>query len=749
MSRRLRLPSGDHVRLPSGRILALPGRLGGRSGLWLSMGGVPVDPTRQWSIERPAGVAATLTAEIEGRALSVVPTDGAEVVARDGGPRGWVLFGGYIDAPRFRMSSGGVLSATAKAIGWRKRLGDRILSQVEGLAVAAAATAAEQVRLLVGYLAGEGFTVTVDLPVRDVRLAADVRFERVADVLDELAKLNDTVLVVRPDKHVIFRARARVLGVQTLTWPDIASIGLEGSRQDYRTRQIVRGGQLVRIEKLPGRADGRYRLGGTQNLNPGVGFFDAPVGGGILWTDTRERGGAGRGSGLSAVLVQSSDAQDWPAAAVTGSDRRVDSLRLEALAATLGAHDANRTTSYWDTNPPGENRGTIATPTVNRVISGLGTILRLERHYDFGTRRFTNDLRVRFGHSSSSPAPSVATVVAAGWNIGVRYNNVNYYAPIRNVSGFAVVTLPAFNWGSISDNDAVVFTFFVGDRVPADSFGLVVAGVSVSDAAKRNYRIAARASDGTEYIWSLAGLANGRVSVADLGFLDVSAVRDAIGKLRAGESVLVLLDATASRVDLDNRRLRPAGGLTEIEVVSLESVQIGGVEQSVGGDADPWLWRVDLQQLQERVPRSPAPERVDVQYKGRYIVSASFGQVLRVDRVVVAEEVASPAAGIVFARADINRHRIARQTLVVELRPGASELEIEEGDGVNIAQGVLDAVQIEDARESDVWRVDRVSIKPSGLRLGWSLRLLRRADESRFRDRWRPVLRDNPARSGG
>ena len=118
---------------------------------------------------------------------------------------------------------------------------------------------------------------------------------------------------------------------------------------------MVRGGNLLRREMLTGRADGRYRLGGAQNLHPTRSLFDAAVmagDGGVEWTDgPRARGGAGRGSASEAVLLRAADSADQlPAAVVVGSDRAIDELSLVARLnpwGIAGASDAREAGRSW------------------------------------------------------------------------------------------------------------------------------------------------------------------------------------------------------------------------------------------------------------------------------------------------------------------------------------------------------------------------------------------------------------------
>ena len=102
-------------------------------------------------------------------------------------------------------------------------------------------------------------------------------------------------------------------------------------------------------QSFTGRADGRYRLGGAQNLATDASLFDVPIGNGVDWIDERARGGDTRGSMSAAVLLEAADpATSLPTSLVTGADRDIDMIRLsdvgliiqgvEFTAATLATH---------------------------------------------------------------------------------------------------------------------------------------------------------------------------------------------------------------------------------------------------------------------------------------------------------------------------------------------------------------------------------------------------------------------------
>ena len=295
----------------------------------MSIAGHVVEIEPGWSITRPAGVTSTMQFTLMGRVpehFTYIPQDDDPIEARAGGASGVLLFGGYVDAPKVRQSRANLIY-TVQAVGWRHRLNDRRLTQLEGINIAKMTSAAAQLTALIGLLSGEGFQAVADLPIPDVPYRGDMRFGYVGPLADEIAKLNDAIVSVLPDKRVPVQSRQNLTALRMLDWEQVAEIGFEGSRQDYRTRHIVRGGDLLQQQSVSGRADGRYRLGGVQNITPAQSLFDAPIGSGVLWNDERSRGG--RGNSVLVVLLDPADNdQPLPTTVVAGSDRAIDSLLL-------------------------------------------------------------------------------------------------------------------------------------------------------------------------------------------------------------------------------------------------------------------------------------------------------------------------------------------------------------------------------------------------------------------------------------
>ena len=210
-----------------------------------------------------------------------------------------------------------------------------------------------------------------------------------------------------------------------------------------------------------------------------------------------------------------------------------------------------------------------------------------------------------------------------------------------------------------------------------------------------------------------------------------------IAKLRTGTSKLVLVDTTQPRIDFANRILLAVDNFIEIEVLSLESLDVDGVETPTGGSDDDWSWDVATQELIQAPPAATPPTSINTEYKARYVVERSSGAVPFVDRVTINQELPDPAAAEAFAQSQIDLHRRARETLPIKILAG-SGLNLSEGEGLSLRQEILDALRnLTGASEDDVFRIDRLSIRGRGILLEFDLRVLRRADESRYRDQWR------------
>ena len=746
----------------AGRATSVPAARGGLTiasddtrGVVVLVAGEVMPSTLDWWIRRPAGETAEAGARVEGRraAFARIPQDGDEIEIRAGAADGTLLFGGYLDEPNPAIIAPGVVAFALGAVGWRARLDKVRLPQADGIRIVKLDTAAEQLEALVELVSGEGFTSSVtladDTPVRD-----DMRFGFAGPLADHAAALNDGIVTVLPDKAVVARSRSEISADLALGWDILERIGVERSRENFKTSLTVRGGALTRLESHAGRADGRYRLGGENNLEPEQSLFADLVGlgNGVLWQDERARGGASRGDSQRAVLLETADSADLlPASVVQGTDRSV-SLLLQAIQATFGAATllGDDAPLRWrqavqEIDPPSETelagvwRFRLAT---NTGFGGV-VISRTGLHRELAS----DDTRVSF---TDGTAEEYQAIIDANLVFAVRDDDTgdvwqgDYVSASLGNSRLRFAT-PAALWTHVAANPDHSYTVALATAYyAADVVGLRLEGVDLTDDAESDLGIAMQASDGTEYAFPLSDLTGtgGDDSapyfwpLAVLPFDDVADVLDAIEKLRDGDSKLVIVDTTHARIDFANRALLASDTIVELEVVSLEAVDVDGVEQSIGGSEDAWCWNVATQALEELVPSDPPPTSINVQYKARHVTTETTGGAPHVDAVIVEPGIALPDEARIHARALLELDSRPIEEVVAYLQPGLGE-EVVEGTGATIPQDVLDFFAVAGALATDIWRIEEVEIRPRGLRHQYRLRLLRRGARTDARDTWR------------
>ena len=225
------------------------------------------------------------------------------------------------------------------------------------------------------------------------------------------------------------------------------------------------------------------------------------------------------------------------------------------------------------------------------------------------------------------------------------------------------------------------------------------------------------------------------IPLSSLGIFNDAELEEIVAKIQVGDSKLVLVDTAEPRVDLSNRVLRAVGGIVEVEVLTLESLNVDGTDTPTG--SGEWRWDVTTQALIQDPPDDPPPTSIVAKYKARYVVEQTTGTVPFVDRSTINADLPDPDAGEAFAQGQIDLHRRPREALPVKILAG-SGLDLNEGEGIGFIQEIIDELSIiEGATEDDVFRIDRLKIGARGLLLAYDLRVLRRADEQRFRDQWR------------
>ena len=195
-------------------------------------------------------------------------------------------------------------------------------------------------------------------------------------------------------------------------------------------------------------------------------------------------------------------------------------------------------------------------------------------------------------------------------------------------------------------------------------------------------------------------------------------------------------------MDLPNRVLLATGDIIEVEATGIHALNVGGVETDVGGVGSTWSWSEALQEVQETPASDPPPTGVNIRYRGRWVCRESTGTVPRVERVSIQKDLALPEDGRRFGREQLDAHGRIKETLIADLITGFGKV-VPEGSGVTISQALIVRVpQLVGLTPADVLRVERVemSAPDEGDLIQQTLRLLRRADESRYRDDWRRTL---------
>ena len=232
------------------------------------------------------------------------------------------------------------------------------------------------------------------------------------------------------------------------------------------------------------------------------------------------------------------------------------------------------------------------------------------------------------------------------------------------------------------------------------------------------------------------------IGLAELGIGNVAELENAVASLREGESELILVDTSQPRIDLPNRTLLATGDVVEIEATGIHTLEIDGDEVNLGGEGAAWHWVQSLQEVQERPASATPPTTVNIRSRSRWISRESDGTVPRVERVAIRKDLPVPADGRRVGRELLNLHGRIKETLLADLITGFDEV-VAEGSGVTLDQALIDRVpQVVGLTPTDVLRVERVEMEApdEGDLIQQTLRLLRRADESRYRDDWRRTL---------
>ena len=168
-----------------------------------------------WRIIRRTGVRSEARFRIVAKPGEIViPRNGEAVIATATLGGIVTLFGGYLDEPEIDAYTGivGLYDLNLQSIGFRARLDDTLLTQLQGIDIVQLATAAEQIEALAAVLSGEGFTASVTLPADDTPSAEGMRLRHIGPLLDGVASLNNAIPVVSAEKVVSVVARDLVTG---------------------------------------------------------------------------------------------------------------------------------------------------------------------------------------------------------------------------------------------------------------------------------------------------------------------------------------------------------------------------------------------------------------------------------------------------------------------------------------------------------------------------------------------------------
>ena len=239
---------------------------------------------------------AVLSATWRGRlsTLSRHPREGDLIEVTDN-RTGRIIFGGHLNAPRLRVLPGNAKGdISLDSVGYYARLEQVQLDQERAIDVVEATTPADQVALIVGALAGEGFTADVDVS-GSATIEEDIRFRSLRDAVALLVELHGASVTVDTSRVVYFRDRDRApdSGV-TLDASNVERFTVERDRQHLRTAQRLIGGEVPTSEAFTGNGGtASWRLGGMTDVVSDVdtatlvpGYPGAGASPGLLWRQT-------------------------------------------------------------------------------------------------------------------------------------------------------------------------------------------------------------------------------------------------------------------------------------------------------------------------------------------------------------------------------------------------------------------------------------------------------------------------------
>ena len=275
-----------------------PANAAGGDDVTVSINGTPFPGVLFGTVSITRGIhrRAVLSATWRGRlsTLSRHPREGDLIEVTDN-RTGRVIFGGHLNAPRLRVLPGNAKGdISLDSVGYYARLEQVQLDQERAIDVVEATTPADQVDLIVGALAGEGFTADVDVS-GSATIEEDIRFRSLRDAVALLVELHGASVTVDTSRVVSFRDRDRApdSGV-TLDASNVERFTVERDRQHIRTSQRLNRGEVPTSEAFTGDGStASWRLGGITDVVSDVdtatlvpGYPGAGASPGLLWRQT-------------------------------------------------------------------------------------------------------------------------------------------------------------------------------------------------------------------------------------------------------------------------------------------------------------------------------------------------------------------------------------------------------------------------------------------------------------------------------
>ena len=757
------------------------------------------------SITRGVNRRAVLSATWRGRlpTLSRHPREGdlVEVIDRR---TGRVIFGGHLNAPRLRVLPGNAMGdINLDSVGYYARLEQVQLDQERAIDVVEATTPADQVALIVGALAGEGFRADVDVS-GFATIEEDIRFRSLRDAVALLVELHGASVTVDTTRVVYFRDRDRApdSGV-TLDASNVERFTVERDRQHIRTSQRLIGGEVPTSESFTGDgATDSWRLGGMTDVatpfgngalvpgHPGPGTTP-----GLLWQHAvTGLAPADHGSLRRAVIVAgAADGGDPINPAYTGVPGYVAWLALtwdpsdttKDMTVQVNLHDQNTGSpiDFWDDSvEPGFGDPQFPNATVGCIVkhrktaigANAGNIIThdapgyeyLQRvppvYVDVTEDTFINRWRMRKARSDTDGDISFRmSHVTSGSGGGLGPNltdealaNIVVYVRIRStgeIRSWALAdqvaadadmdTTEPYSWGTPDPPYGGSWARAIDDN----EVDILFIDKRYADLTNQMFTTATGGQAGP----NLAG-------VHDIGLVIVGGdtFRLPLDVLPAGaqepytwtipyDADLVSAmtgDVCVSLVDRSSPAVRWAQSAIVTERTRLSVVSITGVTE---GGTDATLGEdYTFDTARQRLTRVAGALGSGGVLTAHYIADRVIEDAVASDRAVhVTEHAEFDTASIGAERARAALDLYAQPALIIRaaMRTG-HDRHIGEGELVTLPAAQLRLMGIPGVTGDEQWLVDEVQIRGIGDLLSYTLRLVRGSASSSFVEFWRRRL---------